>query len=233
MQRNPLLYSDRGETEEYYEVQEESQKRRPFLFYFIVFANSLLVLFVLGIIWFLFLKSPDFHLKELTDRYFGSSTPQPLSSQQGAVSPAKSETSVLTSQQQDEVQQIRLKQMRQQEELAAEKEQEQARTTPEPAQSKIAPPLTDKQSEDKPETPIGNGSNKTITKRQAESAISAQAPPATDMTTSQKESVTASKQRAIVTNAANEAPTVNSNSAKTQLDQIMEELKQQERKGAQ
>jgi hypothetical protein len=76
VRKNPLLYSDHSEVEETISV-EQPEEKRSFLFYFIVFANSLLVLLVLVIIWTLFSKptdtSFDQQLKTWTQQVFNSS----------------------------------------------------------------------------------------------------------------------------------------------------------------
>ena len=76
MRKNPLLYSDHSEVEETINV-EQPEEKRSFLFYFIVFANSLLVILVLVIFWTLFSKptdtSFDQQLKTWTQQVFNSS----------------------------------------------------------------------------------------------------------------------------------------------------------------
>lgn len=123
MVRNPLLYSDPSEIEELPSApQQEVQKKSSFLFYFIILANSLLVLFVLGFIWFLFLKSPDIQIKEISDRLFGTSKIIEQAPQSTATpkTPAKAAPDT-TQQEKDKIQRIKLKQMREKEELAAER----------------------------------------------------------------------------------------------------------------
>lgn len=58
MRRNPLLYSDHSDTEDINTI-EPIEEKRSFIFYFIVLANSLLVILVLLIIWSLFSKTSD------------------------------------------------------------------------------------------------------------------------------------------------------------------------------
>lgn len=123
MRRNPLLYSDHGEVEEP-EIFEEPKRKRSWLFYFIILTNLLLVFFVLGIIWVLFLKSPSLHIKELTERFFGTTTYQVETKLSTTSTPTikinADTTKTLTEQDNDEAQQALLKQMRKQEELATE-----------------------------------------------------------------------------------------------------------------
>ena len=58
MRRNPLLYSDHSDAEDINTI-EPIEEKRSFIFYFIVLANSLLVILVLLIIWSLFSKTSD------------------------------------------------------------------------------------------------------------------------------------------------------------------------------
>lgn len=133
MRRNPLLYSNQADYEQHDEepvVNTPSRKGRSLLFYFVILINSLLVISVLGLIWFLFLKSPDFHLKDYIDKYLGNSDQSSAISttQPSPATPAieTSQTEALTKQQQEEVQQARLKQMREQEALDAERQRLEA-----------------------------------------------------------------------------------------------------------
>ena len=125
MRRNPLLYSDPNESEDapqsiVTEIREQPRES-SFLFYLIILANSLLVLFVLGFIWFLFLKSPDLQIKELSNRFFGTAPTAEV--QNTLIAPEIATEVVITPSQQekDEIQQNKLKQMREKEELAAER----------------------------------------------------------------------------------------------------------------
>ena len=125
MRRNPLLYSDPNESEDapqsiVTEIREQPRES-SFLFYLIILANSLLVLFVLGFIWFLFLKSPDLQIKELSNRFFGTAPTAEV--QNTLIAPEIATEVVITPSQQekDEIQQTKLKQMREKEELAAER----------------------------------------------------------------------------------------------------------------
>jgi len=126
VRRNPLLYSDHSEVEEPQQPSVPSSKKtsgKPsFFFYIIILANSLLVLFVLGFIWFLFLKSPDLQIAEISNRLFGTGAPT-QQAPQPVVAP-EIQTEVLispTQQEKDEIQQLKLKQMREKEELIAER----------------------------------------------------------------------------------------------------------------
>lgn len=126
MRRNPLLYSNPSEIEQIpaptATPPKEASGKSSFFFYFIILANSLLVLFVLGFIWFLFLKSPDLQIKEISDRLFGTSAPIEQAPQ--TIVAPKIQTEVIispTQQEKDEIQQAKLKQMREREELAAER----------------------------------------------------------------------------------------------------------------
>jgi len=125
VRRNPLLYSDPNESEDapqsiVTEIREQPRES-SFLFYLIILANSLLVLFVLGFIWFLFLKSPDLQIKELSNRFFGTAPTAEV--QNTLIAPEIATEVVITPSQQekDEIQQNKLKQMREKEELAAER----------------------------------------------------------------------------------------------------------------
>jgi len=84
--KNPLLYSDPSELEEPI-VADKPKQSRSWVFYFIIVANSLLVVFVLGVLWFLFLKSPDTQVKNLSERFFGAfTTPHHIEDTKGASS---------------------------------------------------------------------------------------------------------------------------------------------------
>jgi len=127
VRRNPLLYSDPSEIEEIPKSSpatpiKEAKGKSSFFFYFIIIANSLLVLFVLGFIWFLFLKSPDIQIKEISNRLFGTGKPTEQA-QQNIVAPEIQTEVVIspTQQEKDETQQAKLKQMREKEEMAAER----------------------------------------------------------------------------------------------------------------
>ncbi|PWQ98520.1 hypothetical protein [Leucothrix arctica] len=75
MRRDPLLYSDHSEVEDINTI-EPIEVKRSFMFYFIVLANTLLVVLVLLIIWSLFTKpadtSFDQQLKTWTQNVFSS-----------------------------------------------------------------------------------------------------------------------------------------------------------------
>ena len=128
MRRNPLLYSNPSEIEEIpkptpIQAQtQESTNKSSFFFYFIILANSLLVFFVLGFIWFLFFKSPDIQLKEISNRLFGTGAPIEQTQQTIVAPEIKAEIIITpTQQEKDETQQAKLKQMREREELATER----------------------------------------------------------------------------------------------------------------
>lgn len=209
MRKNPLLYSDHAEPQETFEATPLPEEPRSFFFYIIILANSLLVLFVLGVIWFLFLKSPDLELKSLTDRFLGGSEQPTMVIE----SPSNSgtETNAASSKQaQDEIQQARLKQMREQEELAAERNRlEQLRQELEAEKQRAdslqgALPVISSKAEETVET-----STITIT---SETKIDS-APEA---------------EPTIVPNAAREIPPVpiDTNDMKSQMDIIIEQLNQ-------
>jgi len=127
VRRNPLLYSDPSEIEEIPKYTpatpiKEAKGKSSFFFYFIIIANSLLVLFVLGFIWFLFLKSPDIQIKEISNRLFGTGKPTEQAQQNIAAPEIQTELVISpTQQEKDETQQAKLKQMREKEEMAAER----------------------------------------------------------------------------------------------------------------
>ena len=86
MRRDPLLYSDHNEVEDINTI-EPIEVKRSFMFYFIVLANTLLVVLVLLIIWSLFTKpagtSFDQQLKTWTQQVFNSGDdiqPKPVTS---------------------------------------------------------------------------------------------------------------------------------------------------------
>lgn len=75
MRKNPLLYSDQKEIEDLSTI-EPIEEKRSFIFYLIVFANLILVIFVLLIIWLLLSKDPntsfDQQLKSWTHQLFNT-----------------------------------------------------------------------------------------------------------------------------------------------------------------
>ena len=249
MRRNPLLYSDQSEIDGPIAHHEEPPKqKRSLFFFFIILANSLLVLFVLGIIWFLFLKSPDLHIKELTEKFFGTPTTQSLTETKVPPTPTatmNSNTNVSnvtpapTRQEQEEIQQTRLKQMRAQEDLAIERQRLE----------KINIKLeADKIKSEKVKQAL---EVKTATLKSAEvlkpedepKALALQAPVETDKqiestssqqiepseVTSQQETVVDNKEPAVIPNAASESLIPQGKTTGSQIDIIMEQMKQQEK----
>ena len=226
MRRNPLLYSDPNESEDVPQSIVTEIKEQPressFFFYLIILANSLLVLFVLGFIWFLFLKSPDLQIKELSNRFFG--TTPPAEAQATFVAPEIQTEVVITPSQQekDEIQQTKLKQMREKEELAAE------RTRIEAMKAEIE--LERKRAE---EAQQAISSLKAKEQGQSDSMIELNTKPdtATKATTVTSEVIDAEEPLAIeqevVIDAASE-PVEKTNSTQSQIDLIMETLKNQQ-----
>ena len=225
MRRNPLLYSDPNESEDVPQSIVTEIKEQPressFFFYLIILANSLLVLFVLGFIWFLFLKSPDLQIKELSNRFFG--TTPPAEAQATFVAPEIQTEVVITPSQQekDEIQQTKLKQMREKEELAAERtrieamkaEIELERKRAEEAQQAISSLREQEQS---------NSSNELNTK--PDPAAKATTPAILEKI---EVEVPVEIEQEVVVDAANE-PVEKTNSTQSQIDLIMETLKNQQ-----
>lgn len=214
MRRNPLLYSDPSEAEDAPKHHESTQES-SFLFYFIITANSLLVLFVLGFIWFLFLKSPDLQLKELSNRLFGTNLTIEQVQQLVPTPEIKPEVIITPSQQEkDETQQAKLKQMREKEELAAE------RTRLEAMKSEIE---KERIRANEAKQAIENLQPLPKTAVALKPAIPATLPsdaPAAKVSTIELE------EPAVVPNAATE-PVTKTNSTSSQVDLIMEVLKDQ------
>lgn len=211
MRKNPLLYSDHAEPQETFEPTPLPEEPRSFFFYIIILANSLLVLFVLGVIWFLFLKSPDLELKSLTDRFLGGSE-QPTMIIEPSSSTNTAADTPTSKQTQDEIQQARLKQMREQEELAAERDrlerlQQQLESEKQRADA-LQNALPIDSGEDEEPVPT---STITIT-----SETATQAEPEDEPT--------------IIPNAAREIPPepVHTNDTKSQMDEILERLKREQ-----
>lgn len=228
MRRNPLLYSDHGDIDEPLTPEASSKKERSWLFYFIILANFLLVLFVLGIIWFLFLKSPDLHIKELTERFFGTQTTTLGTNTTAPEGQKKAQTTQsMTQQQQDEIQQTRLRQMREQEEQDAERQRlEKIRVELEAERAKAD--TTKKRLEDKaPADKITTS----VTPAQTAPKEPSEAPQKAAVSSEQAATPEAETTPAIVPNAATETPQPdnNTNTVNTQVDQIMETLKQQQK----
>jgi hypothetical protein len=224
VRRNPLLYSDPNESEDLPQPFTSEIKEQPressFLFYLIILANSLLVLFVLGFIWFLFLKSPDLQIKELSNRFFGSSPPPEV--QTTFVAPEiKTEVVISPSQQEkDEIQQTKLKQMREKEELAAE------RTRIEAMKAEIE--LEKKRAEEAQKAVISlqEQEQSNITNEQKTNSDSPVETSSANLEVVEKEEPIAIEQE-VVLDAASE-PVEKQNSTQSQVDLIMEALKNQQ-----
>ena len=232
MRRNPLLYSDPSDIEETPQpapaTAKEPSGKTSFFFYFIILANSLLVVFVLGFIWFLFLKSPDLQIKEISNRIFGINTPIEQA-QQPIVAP-KIQTEVIISpsqQEKDEIQQAKLKQMREREDLAVERarlEEIKAEIEQEKSRAKEAQQaINDLQKQEKT----------AAAQDLKEKAAEIEQTNAEDLTTKASSSATASsqpspavtpKESATIPNAVKEP---DANSTSSQVDLIMEALKNQ------
>ena len=228
MRRNPLLYSDHHETEDtpqsfVTENREPPPRESSFFFYLIILANSLLVLFVLGFIWFLFLKSPDLQIKELSNRFFGTNHPTTELEQPTFVVPdIKTEIVITPSQQEkDETQQAKLKQMREKEELAAE------RTRIEEMKAEIE---LEKMRAKEAQQAITSLQEK---EESANANMQGKATPPVEVITpaepivAEPKDMPISVEQTIVENAAAE-PAEKTNSTQSQVDLIMETLKQQQ-----
>ena len=247
MRRNPLLYSDHGDTEGPEEIQEPQKTKRSLFFYFIILANSLLVVFVLGIIWFLFLKSPDLHIKELSQRFLGTEPAQTIPVSSEAVQPSTVQSNftsneddtakIPTRQEQEEIQQMRLKQMREQEELVAERQRlEKIRAELEAEQAKNKAETDKEASQDTTEPPKDTGAP-VVTTKPAESTLetinsadstNVSATTIDDTVDNTESALEVEKEPAVVPNAASETLIPPSNTVDTQVDQIMELMKQQQ-----
>jgi len=185
---------------------------------------------VLGFIWFLFLKSPDIQIKEISNRLFGTGSP----AEQTIIAPEIQSEVIIspTQQEKDEIQQTKLKQMREKEELAAERarleeikaEIEQEKVRASEAQQAI--------------NSIQNQNNKTAdsTEDSAEQAVETEQTQVEDLiikpsqelaTPAATASSSPTKQPAIVQNATTQADT---NSTSSQVDLILKALKKQQAK---
>lgn len=217
MRKNPLLYSDQNKPQDVYEPEPIQEEPRSFFFYIIILANSLLVLFVLGVIWFLFLKSPDLELKTLTERFFGSSEqPTIVIESPSTAAPVDQSDPKPSKQEQDEVQQARLKQMREQEELAAE------RTRLEQLKQQLE---AEKQRTNTLQSalPLGDGNADTATESTT-ITITPETKPVI------QPEINTSDEPVVIPDAAREIPPepVHSDDTNSQVDEIMEMLRQQE-----
>ena len=228
MRRNPLLYSDAGEADEAPDSTTPKQKggaprESSFLFYFIILANSLLVLFVLGFIWFLFLKSPDLQIKEISNRMFGTAAPTEQATQPVIAPKVEAEVVITPSQQEkDEIQQAQLKQMREKEELAAERvrleamkvEIEKEKLRASEAQQVIVD--LKKQEE-----------SATVESKTPTVSPTTEIDPAETISTTDQIIPEEPGEQEIIPNADKE-PVLNSNTTSSQVDLIMETLKNQQ-----
>lgn len=211
MRKNPLLYSDHAEPQETFEPNPLPEESRSFFFYIIILANSLLVLFVLGVIWFLFLKSPDLELKSLTDRFLGGSEQPTMIIEPSSSANTAADTSP-SKQTQDEIQQARLKQMREQEELAAERDRLERLQQQLESEKQRADALQNA-------LPIDSGED--------------EEPVPTSTITITSETATQTEpedEPTIIPNAAREIPPepVHTNDTKSQMDEILERLKREQ-----
>ncbi len=253
MRKNPLLYSEASELEQSpppvatAPAQKDSSSKSSFFFYIIILANSLLVLFVLGFIWFLFLKSPDLHIKEISDRFFGTSTPT-IQEPQPIVAPEIQTEVLLTPSQQekDEIQQAKLKQMREREELAAERvrlEEIKAEIEQEKLRAKEAQQAIESLKEQKDKAAVANPSttnnssapNKVIEPLAMEVAeekpVEIEQTRVEDLTprsTQQAESVNSQAAKPATASPVIKEPSTKS--PPSQFDRIMEELQQQQKR---
>ena len=195
MSRNPLLYSDQSEVEDINTI-EPIEEKRSFIFYFIVLANSLLVLLVLLIIWSLFSKTPntsfDQQLKTWTQQVFSTDENikvQPISAPIAPMVKIDTPTEQ-TAIQKKELTQLKLEQERVEKELALKTEQAKRES------------LAITLKEEKAATQQATDEAKTI-----ENSVSQEA--------------------TIVPNAAKSIPEEPTNTAKTQLEQILEAMQNQ------
>ena len=236
MRRNPLLYSDPNESEDapqsiVTEIREQPRES-SFLFYLIILANSLLVLFVLGFIWFLFLKSPDLQIKELSNRFFGTAPTAEV--QNTLVAPEIATEVVITPSQQekDEIQQNKLKQMREKEKLAAERtrieamkaEIELEKKRAEEAQQAISALNNEDQSS------AADEQNNEVDQTVKATAVISETETETETETIESEEpakIDQEIEQEVVLDAAAE-PVEKTNSTQSQVDLIMEALKNQQ-----
>ena len=239
--RNPLLYSNPTEIEEIPKSApppaQESSGKSSFFFYFIILANSLLVFFVLGFIWFLFLKSPDLQIKEISSRLFGTAAPTEQVQQTIVAPEIKPEIIFSPSQQEkDETQQAKLKQMREKEELAAERvrlEEIKAEINKEKKRTKEAQQAINSLQQDSATISVSEDPAQQaveIEQTQAEDLItkpSQASVNATDVNSTATTSRPASVKPAVVANDASEPST---NTTRSQVNLIMEALKNQQTK---
>lgn len=208
MQKNPLLYSDHSEHDvEEINTIEPIVEKRSILFYFIVLANTLLVVLVLAVIWVLFTKPSnttfDEQLKAWTQQIF--ETPPPIQASKEVTTPpvAVAEESVDT--QPEPLQANAVDNEREQEELALKVEQErlEALALELQAEKEKAEAIQQTVVELKPDTTI----IEVVTD--------------TAQNTHQEEP-------AVVPNAAQSIPDQPNNQAKTQLEMILETMQTQE-----
>ena len=201
MRKNPLLYSDHSEVEETISV-EQPEEKRSFLFYFIVFANSLLVLLVLVIIWTLFSKptdtSFDQQLKTWTQQVFNSSDTIEVSPQ------APTEVEVTDLDPATEVSEKEQAQLELEKKIAIKAEQEKLEA--------LALKL-------KQEKEQANAIQQSIDDA-AQAAI-------IEESRTKPVAIAEPEEPAIVPNAAKVIPEKQSNTAKTQLEQILETMSNQ------
>ena len=225
MHRNPLLYSDSSEIPRpEAPPQKEAPRKSSLLFYFIILANSLLVLFVLGFIWFLFLKSPDLQLKEISNRFFGSDRSTEVV-KETIVAPEIQTEIILTPNQQekDETQQARLKQMREKEALAEKARLESIKAELE--NQKILANEAKQAIEDlQTQEGIKNVATQNANSNTIKVPVEAEQVPANDLPVESSQEPKMTNSESLPTNSDNKpaAPTTSS-----QVDLIMEALKNQ------
>jgi len=206
VRRNPLLYSDQTEIEELNTI-EPIEKKRSFAFFFIVLANSILVLLVLLAIWLFLSKSPDTsfdqQLKIWTQQFFSQPNDDELKT--AATPPKTQQASVNLELEEKRLELERIEQENAQKEAILKAEQ-----------AKLEALATKLQEEKDNVETIQETVNKTNPTALTEEV---------DVKPIESNSV---EEAAIVPNAAKDIPDQPANTAQTQLEKILETMQTQE-----
>jgi hypothetical protein len=196
--RNPLLYSEQSEAEDTNTI-EPIEVKRSFIFYFIVLANSLLVVVVLLIIWSLFSKTPntsfDQQVKAWSQQLFDTSESNQV---QTVIAPSAPVVKVDTQEEQAAIQKKELEQ------LKLEKERIEKELALKAEQRKLELQALKLKEEKEKAAAILESPNKTNTVEN-----------------------NTTEEAAIIPNAAKSIAETPSDTAKTQLEQILETMQNQ------
>jgi len=209
VRKNPLLYSDQKEIEDLSTI-EPIEEKRSFIFYLIVFANLILVIFVLLIIWLLLSKDPntsfDQQLKSWTHQLFN--TQEEINTKKKVTSPTPVEKKTPVKPKISEEEKVELEKARIDKERALEAEK-----------AKLESLAIKLQEEKNKAAKIKQAADDTEKKSPLDEKPKIEEP---DQAVSET-----TKEAAVVPNAAQNIQEQPKNTAKTQLEKILETMEAQ------